>query len=172
MIDDPDANWSALLTLDSADEMAALAVRLGKLLGPGDTLLLSGPIGAGKSHFARALIRARLADHGVVEDIPSPTFTLVQTYQAGDLEIWHADLYRLSLVDEVIELGLADAFQTALCLVEWPDRLGDEAPADALCLDFALMDAEESRCLSLTAKDSKWHRIRALLVEGFNAEKR
>ncbi|MCB1367076.1 MAG: tRNA (adenosine(37)-N6)-threonylcarbamoyltransferase complex ATPase subunit type 1 TsaE [Rhodobacteraceae bacterium] len=171
MNDDPDAGWSASLTLDSADETAALAVALGELLGPGDTLLLSGPIGAGKSHFARALIRSRLAEHGLAEDIPSPTFTLVQTYLAGDLEIWHADLYRLTMVDEVVELGLADAFQTALCLVEWPDRLGNEAPADALHLNLALADAEDVRRLTFSAKGGKWHRIRAFVEEFHDAHR-
>jgi tRNA threonylcarbamoyladenosine biosynthesis protein TsaE len=102
-------------------------------LQAGDTLLLSGPIGAGKSHFARAFIRARL---GRQEDVPSPSFTLVQTYQA-DVEIWHSDLYRLSHPDEVFELGLDDAFSTAICLVEWPDRLGKFVPKQAISISFA-----------------------------------
>ena len=102
-------------------------------LGGGDCVLLSGPIGAGKSHFARALIRARL---GRMEDVPSPTFTLVQTYDA-DVEIWHADLYRLSHPNEVIELGLEQAFSNAICLIEWPDRLGDLAPRDAIRLELS-----------------------------------
>lgn len=127
----------ATLLLPSEEDTAALAERIGALAGPGDVLLLSGPIGAGKTHFARALIRARLAEHGLAEDIPSPTFTLVQSYEAGPLEIWHADLYRLTHPDEVVELGLIDAFETALCLVEWPDRLGALAPPAALRLDFA-----------------------------------
>lgn len=99
----------------------------------GDSLLLSGQIGAGKSHFARAFIQARL---GRAEDVPSPSFTLVQTYEA-DVEIWHSDLYRLSHPDEVLELGLEQAFATAICLVEWPDRLGDLAPANAILIHLA-----------------------------------
>lgn len=108
---------------------AALGERLALLLQLGDTVLLEGPIGAGKSHLARALIRARL---GRMEDVPSPTFTLVQTYEAEDTEIWHADLYRLSHPDEVLELGLEQAFGSAICLIEWPDRLGPHLPVDAL----------------------------------------
>lgn len=108
-----------------------LAVWLAPLLQPGDAVLLHGPLGAGKSHFARALIRARL---GRTEDVPSPSFTLVQVYDDADGEIWHADLYRLSHPDDVLELGLTDAFATAICLVEWPERLGPFAPPDAVSL--------------------------------------
>jgi len=106
-----------------------LGAMLARHLQRGDTVLLSGSIGAGKTHLARALIQSRL---GRAEDVPSPTFTLVQSYDAGDTEIWHADLYRLSHPNEAFELGLEDAFETAICLVEWPDRLGSLTPASAL----------------------------------------
>lgn len=120
------------------DEAAtnALGERLAALLRPGDTVLLEGPIGAGKSHLARALIRARL---GRMEEVPSPSFTLVQTYDDGQAEIWHADLYRLSHPDEVMELGLEEAFGKAICLIEWPDRLGTHLPAHPLRLRLAPM---------------------------------
>jgi tRNA threonylcarbamoyladenosine biosynthesis protein TsaE len=124
-----------VLSLSDDAATAALGERLARLLQPGDTVLLEGPIGAGKSHLARALIRARL---GRMEDVPSPTFTLVQTYEAADTEIWHADLYRLGHPDEVLELGLEQAFGTAICLVEWPDRLGPHLPADALHLQLSV----------------------------------
>lgn len=119
--------------LASEEDTTRLGAWLAARLGAGDCLLLEGPIGAGKSHLARALIRARL---GRMEDVPSPTFTLVQTYQA-DVEIWHADLYRLSHPDEVLELGLDQAFSHAICLIEWPDRLGSLVPAQALLLTLA-----------------------------------
>ena len=85
-----------IIELPTGAATTALAERLAPRLGPGDTLLLSGPIGAGKTHFARALIKARLRAAGRDEDVPSPTFTLVQTYDDGICEIWHADLYRLT----------------------------------------------------------------------------
>jgi tRNA threonylcarbamoyladenosine biosynthesis protein TsaE len=124
------------LSIFLADDAATdqLAVWLAPRLRAGDAVMLRGPLGAGKSHFARALIRARL---GRMEDVPSPSFTLMQVYDAGDTEIWHADLYRLSHPDDVLELGLVDAFATAICLVEWPDRLGPMVPADALHLTLS-----------------------------------
>jgi tRNA threonylcarbamoyladenosine biosynthesis protein TsaE len=120
--------------LADAEQTDALGAWFAARLSAGDTLLLSGPVGAAKSHFARALIRARL---GRMEDVPSPSFTLVQVYEA-DVEIWHADLYRLSHPDEVLELGLADAFATAICLIEWPDRLGRLTPRDPLRVALAV----------------------------------
>lgn len=119
------------LSLPSDEATTRLGQWLASALRPGDVLLLEGPIGAGKTHLARALIRARL---GSAEDVPSPTFTLVQTYEGPDGDIWHADLYRLTHPDEIAELGLEAAFDTAVCLVEWPDRLGRRVPENALHL--------------------------------------
>lgn len=132
------------LFLPDETATAALGRAIAPLLQAGDTLLLHGAIGAGKSHLARALIRARL---GRMEDVPSPTFTLIQTYDS-DPDIWHADLYRLTHPDEVLELGLDDAFSEAICLVEWPDRLGRYIPADALHIH--LTQQEEGRSARLS----------------------
>lgn len=119
------------------DEAAtdALGAKLAQILKAGDTVLLEGPIGAGKSHLARALIRARL---GRMEDVPSPTFTLVQIYEMPDTEIWHSDLYRLGHPDEILELGLEQAFGSAICLIEWPDRLGPHLPENALHVGLSI----------------------------------
>jgi len=133
---------SAPIPLASEADTARLAARLAARLGPRDTVLLSGPVGAGKSTFARALIRARLDDPRA--EVPSPTFTLVQTYGEGPEALWHADLYRLSHPDEVAELGLIAAMEEAICLIEWPDRLGPLAPPRALTLDLA-PTAEDTR---------------------------
>lgn len=122
------------LHLPTADHTEALGRRLAALSRPGDAILLEGPIGAGKSCLARAFIRARL---GREEEVPSPTFTLVQVYEDKAGEIWHADLYRLTHPDEVWELGLDDAFTAAICLVEWPDRLGQHVPPDALRIQLS-----------------------------------
>jgi tRNA threonylcarbamoyladenosine biosynthesis protein TsaE len=127
----PSTAPSRTLTLSTAAETESLGQRLAALARPGDAVLLEGPIGAGKSCLARAFIRARL---GADEEVPSPTFTLVQVYDDNGTEIWHADLYRLTHPDEVWELGLDQAFETAICLIEWPDRLGSHLPSDALTI--------------------------------------
>lgn len=144
---------SVSLTMSSSDETANLARHIAPHLTAGDVLLLNGPIGAGKSFFARTLILDLLPEP---EDIPSPTFTLVQTYEAPDFEIWHCDLYRLSTPFEVQELGIEDAFEAAVCLVEWPDRLGDLTPPGALTITLSLTDTPEERHAVLTATDPKW----------------
>ena len=144
------------VTIHSPDEAAtaALAARLAPRLRAGDSVLLSGGLGMGKSHFTRALIRARLGDP--VAEVPSPTYTLVQVYDDGAAEIWHADLYRLSGEDEIAETGLEDAFEAAICLVEWPERLGGIAPTGALRLDFAPGDDDTGRRLTMTGDPARW----------------
>lgn len=155
-------------TFTSPEDTARFARALAPGLAAGDVLLLEGQIGGGKTHFARSLIQARLAaDGAVVEDVPSPTFTLVQTYDTGAVEIWHADLYRLSHPDEVEELGLTDAFDDAICLVEWPDRLGDLAPAGALVLSFSVGAAPETRVVTAGSDAPGWAaRLEALADAG------
>ncbi|WP_298259059.1 tRNA (adenosine(37)-N6)-threonylcarbamoyltransferase complex ATPase subunit type 1 TsaE [uncultured Litoreibacter sp.] len=122
--------WASDLV--NPEATANLANALATQATPGLTVLLEGPVGAGKSYFARCAIQSLMAQTGMIEDVPSPTFTLVQTYELDQLDVWHADLYRLTNPDELIELGLEQAFDTALCLIEWPDRLGDLRPAGAL----------------------------------------
>ncbi|KPQ06924.1 MAG: tRNA threonylcarbamoyl adenosine modification protein YjeE [Rhodobacteraceae bacterium HLUCCA12] len=139
-------------TLSDPAAMTCFAARLAPMLRAGDVLLLEGPIGAGKTHFARALIQSLLP---VPEDVPSPTFTLVQTYEGAAFEIWHADLYRLTHPDEAVELGLTEAFETALCLVEWPDRLGPDRPKKALTLRFSAQP-DDVRDMALLSDAPEW----------------
>lgn len=133
-----------------------VAAELGKHLSPGDTVLLSGEIGAGKTAFARALIQSRMRAYGTIEDVPSPTFTIVQPYSVGDAEIWHADLYRLGDSSEIAELGLDMAIETAICLIEWPDRLGELLPIAALSVCLSTTGDMDQRILSFSWSDPKW----------------
>ncbi|MEQ9260208.1 MAG: tRNA (adenosine(37)-N6)-threonylcarbamoyltransferase complex ATPase subunit type 1 TsaE [Roseovarius sp.] len=144
---------SATFHSPSPDATHALARALATHLAPGAVVLLSGDVGAGKTHFARGVIQALLE---TPEDVPSPTFTLVQSYPGRSGEIWHADLYRLTDASELEELGLFAAFDEAICLVEWPDRLGETAPREALSLLFDAGDTDEARTLTATWSDDRW----------------
>ena len=129
-------------------ETKALALRIRENLQNGDIVLLKGEIGAGKSHFARSLIQAAMDK---VEDVPSPTFTLVQTYDTVVGSIWHADLYRLSDQSEVFELGLIDAFGDDIVLIEWPDRLGYLEPQDALTIELVILENDKREVIFSTS---------------------
>lgn len=140
--------------LSSPEQTTALAHALAPRLRSGDVILLSGPVGAGKSHFARSLILALL---DTPEDVPSPTYTLVQTYPGRSGEIWHSDLYRLSDTSEVEELGLLDAFDTAICLVEWPDRLHNLAPETALWITLDPDGEDDTRVMTARWASPEWN---------------
>ncbi|WP_207477771.1 tRNA (adenosine(37)-N6)-threonylcarbamoyltransferase complex ATPase subunit type 1 TsaE [Arenibaculum pallidiluteum] len=130
----PTAASTPPIDLPDEDATRALATRLAPRLRQGDLVALRGDLGAGKTAFARALIRA-LTDPE--EEVPSPTFTLVQTYDAPSGTIWHFDLYRLAGPEEVLELGWDEA-AGGIALVEWPERLGRMLPPDRLELELAV----------------------------------
>jgi len=131
-----------------ADEVAtaALGGAIARALRPGEAVCLSGPLGAGKSTLARALVRALTTPE---EDVPSPTFTLVQFYEGPRLRVAHFDLYRLSNPDEAYEIGLDEALDDGAAVIEWPERLEGCLPADRLDVDMALED--QGRSVRLTA---------------------
>ncbi len=131
-------------TFDTEAQTEAFARSLSHLSRPGDVFLLEGDIGAGKTSLARAFIRAKC---GSETEVPSPTFTLIQTYEYDEGEIWHCDLYRLSSPDEAIELGLDAAFETAITLVEWPDRLAELAPSSALTISLQIAGDGRTACV-------------------------
>lgn len=131
------------LTLPDLAATENLGRALARLLRPGDVVAMFGDLGAGKTALARALIRALPGRQGAAdEEVPSPTFTLVQIYERRPAPVWHFDLYRLESAAEVEELGFSEAL-SAIALVEWPERLGDLLPADALrvTLSFATVGA-------------------------------
>ena len=139
------------IALAGLPETEALAAALAARAGPGDFIALSGPLGAGKTAFARFFMRSL----GVTEEVPSPTFTLLQSYAApGGHEIAHFDLYRLESPDDVWELGWEDVLLRAITLLEWPERLqGRLLPADRLDIAIGAI-AGESRQVTLTGHGS------------------
>jgi len=155
---EPMSSISILLPNEAAT--AAFAGALAPALAPGDVLALRGELGAGKTAFARALIRALCGD--AEAEVPSPTFTLVQTYDTDFGPVWHFDLYRLSGPDEVQELGWDEVGQ-GIALVEWPDRLGPLLPRDRLelTMDFA-RDGSEARRATLAGFGAWGGRLQSL----------
>jgi tRNA threonylcarbamoyladenosine biosynthesis protein TsaE len=149
------------LTIDLADEAATrrLGARLADLARPGDVVLLSGTLGAGKSTLARAFIQALTSAD---EEVPSPTFTLVQVYETEAADVWHFDLYRLERPDDAFELGIEDAFVDGISLIEWPDRLGGLTPRRRLEVTLATGDRETSRRATLTSHHQWDDRLKEL----------
>lgn len=130
---------------------------LAPALAPGDVVALRWPLGAGKSHLARAVVRARLGDERA--EAPSPTYTLVNVYSAPECEVWHADLYRVD-PEETDEIGLSDALVHAILLVEWPDRWPG---LPGRRLDMALSPAGEGRDIAVAPRGPGWDRAVAAL---------
>ena len=149
------------ITADLPDEAATarLAAKIAGLARRGDVIALWGDLGAGKTAFARGFLRAL----GVTEDVPSPTFTLVQSYPTDDVTVYHFDLYRIEAVEDVYELGIEDAFADGISLIEWPDRLGDLLPEARL--DIALEIVPRGRRVSLTAHGSWIERLPAGIAD-------
>ena len=135
------------MRVDALAETERLAQRLAPHAARGDVIGLCGALGSGKTAFARAFIRARLDRDA--EEVPSPTFTLVQLYEDAAGTIWHFDLYRLSAPEEAYELGIEDAFAGAIALIEWPEKLGAMMPADWLEVHLAPGEDEEARIVTI-----------------------
>jgi len=128
-----------------SDETAKLAADFASTLHAGDVVLLKGDLGTGKSTFARALIRALC---GQDTEVPSPTFTLVQTYEAPAFTLWHFDLYRLQPIDPLHELGIEEALTTGVSLIEWPEHGGNIFPKESYVVEFEHGTTENERLLT------------------------
>ena len=137
----------SIVDLPDENATAALAARLAAAAAAGDVIALSGELGAGKTSFARAFIRAR----GGAETVPSPTFTLVQIYDLPGGAVWHFDLYRLRRPEEAWELGIEDAFHDAISLIEWPERIAALLPAARLDIALAYAASRTARRATLSA---------------------
>ena len=132
------------IKLPNESATIALGQQLIKYLSPGSVITLTGGLGAGKTTLVRGMLQSVLGDI----DVPSPTFTLVQTYELPEFEVWHCDMYRLERPEDGYELGLIDAFEEAVCLVEWPDKIAPLLPENIM--EIELQFDREGRLANLT----------------------
>lgn len=153
---------SIYLTSHSLSETKTLAGCFASCLRIGLVVGLEGTLGAGKSQFARDVIQALC---GEAQDVPSPTFTLVQTYESHQgLPIAHMDLYRLELPEEGLALGIEDYFYEAANLVEWPSKLGGYWPSEAVMVHFELCP-DETRNITFQGPDALIEALSSSLTE-------
>jgi tRNA threonylcarbamoyladenosine biosynthesis protein TsaE len=153
-----------MIVADLPDEpaTAALAARISAMATPADIIALRGDLGVGKTAFARAFIRARGNQR---EEVPSPTFTLVQVYELDPTAVWHFDLYRLRSPADAWELGIEDAFSAGISLIEWPERLGPLLPGRRLEITIAFADRPDARHVSLDPGSGWQSRLTAIAAD-------
>ena len=154
--------------VESLAETEGLARCLAPHAAPGNVIGLCGALGSGKTAFARAFIRARLGRPA--EEVPSPTFTLVQLYEHAAGAIWHFDLYRLDGPEDAYELGIEDAFSHAISLIEWPEKLGELLPGDRLEVWLAPGEDEEARIVTITPHGSRSGTLARALARDLEAD--
>jgi tRNA threonylcarbamoyladenosine biosynthesis protein TsaE len=129
----------------SEAETLEIAANFAKNISAGSVVALYGTLGAGKSAFCRGFIQSLCK---TVEDVPSPTFTLLQTYEAPLFEIYHFDMYRLKTPEEAYELGIEDAFLDGVSLIEWPEKIGSLLPKNAIRITFQIQE-DQSRLITI-----------------------
>ena len=129
----------------SEQETTKIAGEIAHQVSAGTVIALYGTLGVGKSAFSRGFIKSLCP---LVEDVPSPTFTLLQTYEAKDFEIYHFDMYRLKTPEEAYELGIEDAFIDGVSLIEWPEKIGSLLPKNAMRISFEIQE-DQSRLITV-----------------------
>jgi tRNA threonylcarbamoyladenosine biosynthesis protein TsaE len=134
-----------IFDLPDEDATTRLGAAVAAALRSGEAVCLTGPLGAGKSTLARGLVRALTTPD---EDVPSPTFMLVQFYAGATFPLAHFDLYRLERADEAFEIGLDEALEDGAAVIEWPERLGGRLPADRLDIDIVIQGEGRSARLA------------------------
>jgi len=142
--------WPVTLDLPTPEDVERLGAAIAPVLRVGDVVALHGPLGAGKTTLTRGLIRTLTSPD---EEVPSPTFTLVQSYDGAGVTVAHFDLYRLKRPDEAEEIGLWEALQDGAAVIEWPARLEGSLPTDRLDVEIAFSPSG-GRTVRLTGRGS------------------
>ena len=149
------------IACSNVSETQKLAKKIAEIAKKGDAFLLFGTLGAGKSVFARAFVQSLTK----AKEVPSPTFTLVQTYEASEFEIYHFDLYRLKSAEEIWELNMEEALYQAVCLIEWPEKMGGYIPRDAFRISV-LSTSGNARIFKIeTSSAEKQARLEQLFIQ-------
>ncbi len=162
------ASSSIRLALPDIDATRLLAERLAARARAGDIFALGGGLGAGKTTFARGFINAIAAGRGAAppDEVPSPTFTLVQPYEFPGVTVFHFDLYRIETAEETHELGFEDAFAEGISLIEWPERLANLLPDERLDIVLLPGAGPDSRIADLIAHGGWTARIEDIARDG------
>lgn len=143
--------------LPTEEDTISLAQKIARIAQKGDIFALSGTLGMGKSVFARAFVQELCG----VQDVPSPTFTLLQTYQTDGFDVYHFDLYRLKYPDEIFELGIEDAIYNGVCLIEWPEKMGGYLPKDVFKVNI-IPDSGGRKIVIQTISEDKFFRLSSI----------
>ncbi len=148
------------IEIDIENEFATkrLGAAVAKIAEPADVFALFGTLGMGKSVLARAFIQELTSFD---EEVPSPTFTLVQTYESSKSILWHFDLYRIKQAEEIFELGIEDAFAEGISLIEWPEKMADYLPADRYNINIIGID-KKKRKIEIMAPLFAGHKVKKL----------
>lgn len=141
------------IEIKNQTETNQIAQRLAQIARPGDVIALHGDLGVGKSVFSRAFIRALTSPD---EEVPSPTFTLVQIYDTARGELYHFDMYRLDAPEDGLELGTEEAFADGISLIEWPSKLGLYLPWDCLNIHISHNEADETARYFELSSQGRW----------------
>ena len=142
------------IQINTQAETEEIATKIAQI---GDVIALHGDLGVGKSVFSRQFIRALTTPD---EEVPSPTFTLVQIYEADLGEVYHFDMYRLESPDDSLELGIEEAFSEGVSLIEWPSKLGSYLPWDCLNIDITHVELETARTFEFLSEGSWMDRLK------------
>jgi len=140
-----------MVTTYGAPETETLAAALGRVLRPGDLVVLTGELGAGKTTFVKGVARAL----GVLEHVTSPTFTIVQEYE-GAVPVAHVDVYRLERVQELHDLGFEELLEGRVVLVEWGEMIAPLLPRDRVEVGLSMMDDSDTRAVEIAACGPGW----------------